>query len=140
VNSRVVAKAIVLNADRQVLLLRRSGTDTRRPGDWDFPGGRVDPGEDITEAAAREILEEAGIAVAPTELTVLYAATEPWEPENLSLTRLLFVTRTAEHDVRLSNEHDEFKWVDIKTALKEFPHPFYSVGLQYAVDHQLLPE
>jgi hypothetical protein len=41
-------------------------------------------------------------------------------------------------DVKLSYEHDSFKWADFETVLKEFPDPFYSAGLRYAIDHKLL--
>jgi len=66
--SFVVAKVIVMNAAGQMLALRRSKTDERRPGQWDFPGGHTDPGEDIMEAALRETREEAGIELPYADL------------------------------------------------------------------------
>jgi 8-oxo-dGTP pyrophosphatase MutT (NUDIX family) len=138
VKNQVVAKSIVRNPDGDVLLLRRSSTDTNRPGEWDYPGGNVDPGEDIFQAGAREIFEEAGLAIDPAALKVLYAGTMAWEPSDTSVTRLLLFGETTEKNVVLSHEHDEYRWVSIETALRDFPHFFYAVGLQYAVDHKLL--
>src|SRR5918998_4025786 len=48
--------AIVRNGDGDVLLVRRLDT-----GDWELPGGRVDPGESAVDALVREVEEEAGL-------------------------------------------------------------------------------
>lgn len=137
--SKTIAKVVVLNAAGHILLLRRSNTDKRRPGTWDFPGGGIEPGEEITAGVARELYEEAGISVSVKDLVLVYAATESWEPADESITRLLFVTHLAhEATITLSFEHDDSKWADTATALRDFPHPFYSTGLKYAQAHDLL--
>lgn len=136
--AKVIAKAIIQNADGEVLLLRRSQTDMRRPGEWDFPGGNVDEGEDMTAAVAREIQEEAGLSVPIDDLRLLYAATEPYEADQASVTRLVFAAEVESTAVQLSFEHDEYCWVSIDTALEQFPHPVYGVGLRYARQHDLL--
>ncbi|HET8709684.1 MAG TPA: NUDIX domain-containing protein [Candidatus Saccharimonadales bacterium] len=138
--SKVIAKSIVQNQAGDVLLLRRSKTDTRRPGEWDFPGGGVEEGEEITLGIAREIREESGLTVPAASVRLVYAATELYATEMESVTRLLFAAKVETDAVQLSFEHDEFKWVDIDTALEEFPHPFYGVGLKYARDNGLLEQ
>lgn len=137
--SNIIAKAVVLNDDGQVLLLRRSDTDTRRPGTWDFPGGGIETGEELIAGVARELREEAGLSIPQAELTLVYAATEAWQPTDESITRLLFVTHLhGQAAITLSFEHSDFKWTDVATALTDFPHPFYAAGLKYAADHDLL--
>ena len=139
---RNVAKSVVLNPAGEVLLLRRSMTDPRRPGEWDFPGGGVEDGESHAEGAARELEEEAGIRVLPTNLRLLYTKTQVYESENQSINRSLFAVRVGEaaaHDVQLSFEHDLAKWLPVDEALEAFPHPFYGAGLRYALEHNLLP-
>ncbi len=44
-----------------LMLTRRSQALSNHPGQWAFPGGRVDPGETAVEAALRELDEEAGV-------------------------------------------------------------------------------
>jgi 8-oxo-dGTP diphosphatase len=136
-DTKTVAKAIVLNPQRQILLLKRSKTDSRRPGDWDFPGGEVEKGEEMNVGVVREIREETGLIVRPGDVVLVYAATEAYA--DLSVTRLLFVARTTSAEVTLSREHDSFRWVDFETALRDFPHPFYATALRYAIEHQLVP-
>ncbi|MFW2341160.1 NUDIX hydrolase [Brevundimonas sp.] len=49
---------ICLRGD-QVLLIRRGNPP--RLGEWSLPGGRVEPGETLREAALRELFEETGV-------------------------------------------------------------------------------
>lgn len=58
---RVVA-AVVRHGGR--LLVTRRPDRGERPGQWEFPGGKVEPGEGEPEALAREIREELGCALA----------------------------------------------------------------------------
>src|SRR5438270_9288398 len=60
-NPKPVAAAIPVGPDGRVILLRR-GFDPGR-GLWTFPGGFVDLGESVEEAAQREAAEELGITV-----------------------------------------------------------------------------
>ena len=57
----VCAGAVVRDADGRLLLVRRGQEPSA--GLWSLPGGRVEPGESIAEAAAREVLEETGLRV-----------------------------------------------------------------------------
>lgn len=64
------AAAVVVGADGRLLLIRR-GTEPQR-GRWSVPGGRVEPGETVAEAAVREAFEETGARVrAERELGVV---------------------------------------------------------------------
>ena len=57
---------VVTDPQEHVLLIR-----TNKAG-WELPGGRVEPGEDLVEAARREALEESGCEVEVGRLTGLY--------------------------------------------------------------------
>ena len=57
-----VAAAVILRPDDTFLLGQRA-PDTFYPGYWEFPGGKVEPGETPRQALARELREELGIGV-----------------------------------------------------------------------------
>lgn len=50
----------VLVAHGRVLICQRRADD-RHPGGWEFPGGKVEPGEQLEQALRRELFEELGI-------------------------------------------------------------------------------
>lgn len=52
---------MVRDAAGRILLVQRSAPP--ESGRWTLPGGRVEPGEGLAEAAAREVLEETGLRV-----------------------------------------------------------------------------
>ena len=57
-----VAVGVILDSSRRVLLTRRAA-DSHQGGLWEFPGGKVEPGESLAVALARELHEELGIRV-----------------------------------------------------------------------------
>jgi ADP-ribose pyrophosphatase YjhB (NUDIX family) len=74
VNPRLVVTTIPINADGEVVLLRR-GIEPGR-GSWAQPGGFLEVDETVTEAAIRETLEETGLIVEPGEIVGLYSRLE----------------------------------------------------------------
>lgn len=62
---RLAALAVVVRDGRVLLVRRRNEPDA---GLWGYPGGHVEPGETVAEAAARELLEETGVEAAPGEV------------------------------------------------------------------------
>ncbi|NDJ78807.1 MAG: NUDIX domain-containing protein [Chloroflexi bacterium] len=63
----VVARAVILNAQRQVLLVRRSDN-----GRWVMPAGSMELDENIEEALVREVWEETGLTATAWTLIAVY--------------------------------------------------------------------
>jgi 8-oxo-dGTP pyrophosphatase MutT (NUDIX family) len=71
---RRTARVLLLDGADRLMLFKFSNHD--RPGHcWITPGGGVEEGEGLAEAAARELREETGLAVAPGELGAPVAMT-----------------------------------------------------------------
>ncbi|MFE6236848.1 (deoxy)nucleoside triphosphate pyrophosphohydrolase [Cellulosimicrobium sp. NPDC057862] len=107
----VVAAAIVddLVAPRLLLSARRS-RPSHLAGRWEFPGGKVDPGETPTEALHRELREELGVAVElGDELEGPDHGT--WIITDRHVMRLWFARITA-GDPQPLVEHDALTWLD----------------------------
>ena len=74
----VVAVALVCGEGRVLLQKRRS---VRMYGGlWEFPGGKIEPGESPELAAIREIAEELGVVIAADALVPVSFASDPAQP------------------------------------------------------------
>lgn len=104
----LAVRAIVRGEQGRILLLRRSESHRTNPGVWEFPGGKTDPGENFAVALAREVKEECGLDVIPTQALGAVQT----EYAGLHVVHLIMETRLAGGEVRLSNEHDEHQWID----------------------------
>lgn len=60
-----VAVGVILDANRNILLTRRDRA-SHQGGLWEFPGGKLEPGESLQAALARELQEELAITVERT--------------------------------------------------------------------------
>ena len=96
------------------MLIQRSRLSRFFGRQWDVPGGKVDVGEDFDEALHREVKEETGLRV---NITGVAGATEHELPK-VRVVLLFLETRRASGKVRLSEEHEQFKWVSLAEACK----------------------
>ncbi|MBF2065775.1 MAG: 8-oxo-dGTP diphosphatase MutT [Calothrix sp. C42_A2020_038] len=113
---KIIGVAIIWNETGQILI------DRRRPigamgGLWEFPGGKMEPGETITECIQREIKEELGINIEVGELLITIDHTYAH----------LQVTLTVHHCKYVSGvprpiECDEIRWVNLD-ELEQFEFP-----------------
>ena len=85
----VAAAALAADDGRVLLAERPAGTSLA--GLWEFPGGKIDPGETPEAALVRELAEELGVAVDPADLVPLAFASHGLDDGHLVL--LLYLCR-----------------------------------------------
>ncbi|GAA4730271.1 (deoxy)nucleoside triphosphate pyrophosphohydrolase [Nocardioides endophyticus] len=100
----VVGAAIVRGG--RVLTARRT-TPPEAAGRWEFPGGKVEPGESPQAALVREIREELGCAV---EVTGWLPGEVPIGERHVLTVALAVLTEDGDPDAR---EHDEIRWLTV---------------------------
>lgn len=106
----VGGKALIFNAEKQILLLQRSDK-VGGSGSWSFPGGAVDPGEDAIDGLIREIDEETGLEVKDIKP---YAVTTHVHGEEDSVIIIGYLAQLLDGEVKLNWEHDNYKWLDME--------------------------
>lgn len=129
----LVAGVIVHDkATNSVVLLQRGPNAKFGQGMWDLPVGKSEPGEPITETAARELYEETGLTVKPEALTVAHIIHGAWgvEAPNGFLT-VVFAAHewSGEPENREPRKHAQVCWVDAEALPEEFV-PSTSSALQ----------
>ncbi len=100
-------KIIILNDKGQILTLLRGDTAPSNPNKWDLPGGNVDPGEDYISSIQREIKEETELDIA----NVKAYDVEGYASGDGFWITIAYQAKTDSQDIKISYEHDEFKWV-----------------------------
>ena len=116
----VVAAALFddLESPARLLAARRS-RPARLRGRWEFPGGKVDPGETPVEALHREIREELGIAIRiGTELPG--PDDGGWRITDRHILRLWPAVVLDGQPTAL--EHDELRWLPLGSWLDDHSH------------------
>ncbi len=108
----------VISFEGRFLITQRLADDTLG-GYWEFPGGKVEPGERPEDALIRELHEELGITVKALCLAPLTFASHAYDDFHLLMP--LYVCRRWAGFV-IAKEGQALKWVTAKT-LRDYPMP-----------------
>jgi 8-oxo-dGTP diphosphatase len=114
----LVTACALVDADNRTLLAQRPHGKAMA-GLWEFPGGKIEPGETPEDAIIRELREELGIEVASPCLAPLTFASHAYETFHLLMP--LYICRKWKGFVT-PLEGQQLKWVR-KQALRDYPMP-----------------
>lgn len=117
-NLLLVVAVALIDADNRVLIAQRP-KHKQLGGLWEFPGGKLDPGERPEAALIRELDEELGITVKEACLAPLTFASHAYEGFHLLMP--LYVCRRWE-GLAMPREGQELAWVRAN-KLRDYPMP-----------------
>jgi 8-oxo-dGTP diphosphatase len=120
----LVSAVALIDADGRILLAQRPEGKSMA-GLWEFPGGKVEPGETPEVALIRELQEELGIDTWASCLAPLTFASHSYEDFHLLMP--LFACRKWD-GIPQAREGQVLKWVAAKD-LKSYPMPPADVPL-----------
>ena len=103
----LVAACVLLDGDGRILIAKRP-PGCSLAGLWEFPGGKVEPGESPEHALIRELAEELGIEIVAADLAPLTFASHVYPDFHLLMP--LFLCRRWRGEVR-PHEGQELLWV-----------------------------
>ena len=120
----LVAACALIDPDGRVLIAQRPAAK-QMGGLWEFPGGKMEPGERPEETLIRELSEELGITVKEACLAPFSFASHSYADFHLLMP--LYVCRRWEGTPE-PREHSQIKWVRPK-ELTDYPMPPADVPL-----------
>lgn len=100
-----VVAAIILDNHGRVLATQRGYG--RMKGYWEFPGGKIEPGETQEEALIREIREELDAIIGIDS----FVTTVDWDYPEFHLTMHCHLCHLENDNISL-NEHEDARWLD----------------------------
>ncbi|PWR24772.1 8-oxo-dGTP diphosphatase MutT [Zavarzinia aquatilis] len=128
----LVVAAVLVDPDRRILLAQRPAGKSLA-GLWEFPGGKVEPGESPEAALIRELDEELGITVREPCLAPLTFASHAYEAFHLLMP--VYVCRRWE-GMPQAREHAALAWAP-RMRLGDYPMPPADLPLIQAIQDQI---
>jgi len=128
-----VAVGVILDEKKRILISRRDES-AHQGGLWEFPGGKVEAGESLEQALARELLEELGIT--PAKTSPLLKVPHDYGDKHVLLDVCVVWAFTGEAS---GLEGQALEWISVE-RLEEFQFPAANKPIVEAVKSLLLIE
>ncbi len=122
---QVITASVFIKKGNQVLLVKRSDTETFAPGHWELPGGHVEYDETVHDALRREANEETGLDVDIKNIFYEFTYTIPEEEKHYIELIYLGILKKEDQKITLNpDEHSEYRWVGKEEFEKKFSDIF----------------
>jgi len=95
-DSNIVAKVVIIDNEKRILMLKRSNYHKKYAGELDLPGGHIKENEPLNKGLEREVLEETGLTI---KGAIFF--------KNIK-NKHFYYTRYDSQPIKLSEEHVEY--------------------------------
>jgi 8-oxo-dGTP diphosphatase len=112
-NPSLAVKSLIINDKGELLLIKRRENDVHCAGNWEIPGGRLEPGEDPYKGLKREAKEETGLDIEIKHPIRVHHFTRE---DNQKITMISFYCKPISNSVKLSEEHTQHQWCSLDDA------------------------
>ncbi|MCX6723201.1 MAG: NUDIX domain-containing protein [Candidatus Staskawiczbacteria bacterium] len=121
---KLVQKAVIKKGDKYLIQLR-SESATHFPLYWDFPGGRLEEGEDSLDGIVREAKEETNLDIKPIKVLGVYEFNDIDNPDKQKIRFTIYSVKIISGELKISEEHLEQKWATKEEILKLPIEPYF---------------
>lgn len=122
-----VAADTIIEKDGRVALVKRGQEPFQ--GMWVLPGGHVETGEQVREAAVREAREETGLEIEVEELHGIYD--EPGRDPRGPVITVVYVCSTEKEELEADTDADEARWFSLDELPEEMGFDHRDILEQY---------
>ncbi len=120
-----VVVGVLIDSSQKVLMTQRA-LYLHQGGLWEFPGGKVEPGESLENALKREFQEE--IAIVIEEFKPFTSIIHHYPDKAVQLH--VYLITQYKGQPKISDGQLDIKWIDLKSwAHKDFPIPASNVSI-----------
>lgn len=106
---RVVVSAIITNSGKVLIGKKEEKEGHPVSGEWIFPGGHLDKGEEIENAVKREVKEETDLDVEVHQLTDCYQKT--YSSDRSKMIRIFHHCEASNRNTEAKDDISKVKWV-----------------------------
>ncbi len=128
----VVGLVLFANSTKRIAVFRRGPQDAGA-GHWEFPGGKVDPGETREQALIREIEEELKLKIDSKSLSSITQTMYAYPTKKIQL--FLYLVCVPDENINFClSDHDQYEWVDLNRLHQVHFSPADLVMLPQVID------
>ena len=122
-DTAIIAKVVLMNANRDVLFIKRSNYVDKFAEEWDLPGGHIKEGESLLDGLVREVQEETSL--------ILFRATLFKKVGRHHYFRSIY----ERGNIILSREHTDYEFIDV-TQIQN-PSKYEKIAIEIVQNEEL---
>ncbi len=114
-NPLEVVCAVIINQEKCLLACQRNSASSLAEK-WEFPGGKIEPGESPETALKREILEELGVSI--SMISPLKTVIHQYAHLDFEILLIPYLCEINSAEIPQALEHAQISWINPKNAFQ----------------------